>query len=539
MKCNCEDIYPDSDMTRWESCPSSIIEDADNYYTKHQVDELISGASGCCITEEEVDEKIEEAVSGKQDTLIAGSGITISGNVISADGADLSNYYTKSETSGKTEIANALNALDNKKLDASAYTPTDLSNYYTKSETSGKTELSTAFNSKQDKLIAGANITISGNVISAAGGSEPIIIDPTLSSGSSNPVANSAITNALDGKLDVTAYTPTDLTNYYTKTESDGRYQPKGNYATEAWVEGKGYVTNVTVLQYITNLQNQIDSLSARLEECCSQTGETLYRWVTMTGASDYVCSGTTKMSKEAEEQSTDGGVTWTRTGNYRTGSTVLEYNSEDCGYVPPMKFKGVLLNHNTINIPCNSSSVLSSAETYTTNAYTSIEIGNCVTIIGNDAFSNQVYLSGSLTLPNSVITIGDSAFSKCDGLSALTLNNGLQTIGEKSFTYCTGFTSIVIPDTVTSIGLQAFYLHRASTIIIGSGVTSIGLSAFETNSSNVQSVTVNATTPPIIQDTGTAFTFRGSYPIYVPSASVNAYKTAWSVYASRIQAIP
>jgi len=29
--------------------------------------------------------------------------------------------------------------------------------------------------------------------------------------------------------------------------------------------------------------------------------------------------------------------------------------------------------------------------------------------------------------------------------------------------------------------------------------------------------------------------------PIYVPSASVNAYKTAtnWSTYASRIQAIP
>ena len=224
MNCNnCEDIYPQSDMTRWESCPSSIIENADNYYTKHQVDELIEGASGCCITPEEVDEKIEEAVSGKQDTLIAGSGITISGNVISADGADLSNYYTKSETSGKTEIANALNSLDNKKLDASAYTPTDLSNYYTKSETSGKTELSTAFNNKQDKLIAGANITISGNVISAAGGSEPITIDPTLDSGSTNPVANSAITNALDGKLDITAYTPTDLSNYYTKSETSGK----------------------------------------------------------------------------------------------------------------------------------------------------------------------------------------------------------------------------------------------------------------------------------------------------------------------------
>lgn len=47
-------------------------------------------------------------------------------------------------------IAAALNDLNGRKLDASAYTPTDLSNYYTKGETSGKTELSTAFSNKAD-----------------------------------------------------------------------------------------------------------------------------------------------------------------------------------------------------------------------------------------------------------------------------------------------------------------------------------------------------------------------------------------------------
>ena len=45
-------------------------------------------------------------------------------------------------------IAAALNDLNDNKLDASAYTPTDLSDYYTKEETSGKTQLSTAFGSK-------------------------------------------------------------------------------------------------------------------------------------------------------------------------------------------------------------------------------------------------------------------------------------------------------------------------------------------------------------------------------------------------------
>ena len=46
----------------------------------------------------------------------------------------------------------------------------DLANYYTKSQTSGATQISTALNAKQDTLVAGDNITISGNVISAEGG---------------------------------------------------------------------------------------------------------------------------------------------------------------------------------------------------------------------------------------------------------------------------------------------------------------------------------------------------------------------------------
>ena len=48
-------------------------------------------------------------------------------------------------------IAAALNDLNGRKLDASAYTPTDLSNYYTKGETSSKTEIQTALSNKADK----------------------------------------------------------------------------------------------------------------------------------------------------------------------------------------------------------------------------------------------------------------------------------------------------------------------------------------------------------------------------------------------------
>ena len=256
------------------------------------------------------------------------------GDYVTIDEIDelLDDYYTKDETDD----------LLNEKLDASAYTPVDWSDYYTKQET--------------DAL--------------------------------------------LDEKLDASAYTPVDLSDYYTKDESDSRFQPIGNYlsgnalngyATESWVQNQGYINHIktinnisligegniqigsggtidaytkaeadeifqpkgdyvlsaTFITYITNLQNQIDSLQEALEACCSgQTGETLYRWITLTGSNDYICSGTTKYSKEQKQQSTDNGATWTNVSpaEYRTGS-VIETQSSDCGYQPTIEYQWVTVS--------------------------------------------------------------------------------------------------------------------------------------------------------------------------------------------------
>jgi len=65
----------------------------------------------------------------------------------------------------------------------------------------------------------------------------------------------------------------------------------------------------------------------------CDSVSPTRYQWVIVTG--DYMCSGTTKCQKEKEQRSDDFGMTWRDTGNYRAGS-VIEYNSVDCGYIPP-----------------------------------------------------------------------------------------------------------------------------------------------------------------------------------------------------------
>ena len=83
--------------------------------------------------------------------------------------------------------------------------------------------------------------------------------------------------------------------------------------------------------------------------------------------------------------------------------------------------------------------------------------IPNSVTSIGEYAFS---YCSGltSVTIPNSVTSIGQYAFSGCSGLTSVTIPNSVTCIGVGAFSDCTGLTSITIPNSVTSIGSSAFY---------------------------------------------------------------------------------
>ena len=68
----------------------------------------------------------------------------------------------------------------------------------------------------------------------------------------------------------------------------------------------------------------------ATLEECESNIQ---YRWVVVSGG--YECSGTTKMTQEKKQQSTDGGETWTDVTPTETRAAlpVIEQNSPDCGH--------------------------------------------------------------------------------------------------------------------------------------------------------------------------------------------------------------
>ncbi len=109
----------------------------------------------------------------------------------------------------------------------------------------------------------------------------------------------------------------------------------------------------------------------------------------------------------------------------------------------------------------------------------TNVSIGNGITTIGNSAFRGCYGLT-SLTIPDSVTSIGYNAFSSCYGLMDITIGNGVTLIGDGAFYNCSGLTSITIPNSVISIGGEAFGgCYKLTNVIIGDGVTSIGSYAF------------------------------------------------------------
>ena len=167
------------------------------------------------------------------------------------------------------------------------------------------------------------------------------------------------------------------------------------------------------------------------------------------------------------------------------------------------------------------------------------LTIPSGVTSIGAYAFYKCSNLS-SIDIPNSVTTIDDYAFYKCSSLTSVIIPNSVTSIGTSAFQYCNYLTSIDIPNSVTSIGTNAFrYCMSLTSVTIPSGVTRIGQSTFN-GCKHLTSITVNAITPPTLGSTN-VFSNTNDCPIYVPAESLEAYKSAtnWSTYASRIQAKP
>ncbi len=104
-----------------------------------------------------------------------------------------------------------------------------------------------------------------------------------------------------------------------------------------------------------------------------------------------------------------------------------------------------------------------------------------CVTAIGNEAF-DYTYNDNlrNITLPNTIIAIGDDAFRYCKSLRYINIPSSVTTIGARAFCLCSSLTEVTIPSSVTKISDGAFSnCKRLTKVILPNSLESIGKEAF------------------------------------------------------------
>ena len=171
--------------------------------------------------------------------------------------------------------------------------------------------------------------------------------------------------------------------------------------------------------------------------------------------------------------------------------------------------------------------------EFYGCTALKSITIPDSVTSIGDFAFYYCTALK-SATIGNSVTSIGGYVFRDCAALTSITIPDSVTGINNGLFYYCTSLESIVIPDSVTRIGVNAFEgCEGLTSITIPSSVTYIDEYAF-TGCVNLTDIYLNPIVPPILGESPFDSTVT---TIHIPIGSGDAYKTAtnWCYYSSII----
>jgi hypothetical protein len=150
------------------------------------------------------------------------------------------------------------------------------------------------------------------------------------------------------------------------------------------------------------------------------------------------------------------------------------------------------------------------------------LTLPNTLTSIGSSAFSGRVGLT-SVIIPNSVISIGSNAFYGCGGLTSATIGEGVESIGNYAFQNCGDLTSVTIGGAVTSIGYAVFQdCTSLSSVTIPSSVTSILSGAFH-GCTSLTAFTVAASNTAYSAQDGILYNKTKTTVISVPGAKSGA----------------
>lgn len=370
------------------------------------------------------------------------------------------------------------------------------------------------------------------------------ITPPTLGNGAFNNANDCPILVPIES---INAY-KTAWSTYADRIEPSNakfyaKYSDSSTYTAECDYDGRLLSATTKPSGYVASAMT-----SCTIGSCNTTIGEGAFR----------DCSGLTRVNSNVDGVfNIPSGVTTLGDSAFRSSVSATTINLPDTVTSIGGNAFRYCLSLTSINIPSGVTSIGNDTFNYCS-GLTSIDIPSGVTSIGENAFTNCRSLTSctipsgvtsieartfsacssitGIEIPNTVTSIGDSAFRGCSSLTNLSIPSGVTSIGNNAFYNCSYLTNITIPSGITSIGNSTFRnCNFLTSIDIPSGVTSIGNDVFN-GCSRLTSVTVNAVTPPTL---GTnAFYNTNNCPIFVPSASVNTYKTSWATYASRIYAI-
>lgn len=277
------------------------------------------------------------------------------------------------------------------------------------------------------------------------------------------------------------------------------------------------------------------------------------------------------------------------------TSLVIANLNNDKISYIGARAFRNTKIT-GAVNLPSLTSIGIG--------AFRATEIVNIIslgTITAMSVSSNDYeggvfqncYLLTTVNLPNTLKEIDRWCFQGCSALSTVSLPNTLEIIKSNAFYSCTSLDYIELPSSIIRIEDGAFYLvpcefvvnlpnlesfphglyaygafaysgikrivnlgnilelqkgsnnkfgvfchcENLNDVILPESLTSIGSYAFY-GCTSLSAILIRAATPPTLELN--AFQETNNCPIYVPDASVEAYKTAtnWSSYASRIKGV-